>query len=107
LVRLGLLLLGQLAVDRAERREVAAQRAREQAALEAAHRGRADELVERVPFLRQLLEAVRLERRRARTPVPEPRRLARPLDLLLGTEKCLVEPGRDQALGVERPVVRR
>jgi hypothetical protein len=107
LVRLVLLLVAELAVDGAERGEVAAERARQQALLEAPHRRRSNQLVERLPLLRQVHLALGLERRGARAPVPEPRRLAGALDLVRRPQDRLVHRGRDQLLRFERPVVRR
>src|SRR5262245_45859551 len=86
-VRLRALLGREVAVDGAERREVAAQRTRQQTLLVAAHRGRPDQLVVRLPALRERHRALALERARAGAPVPQARGLARLLDLPRRTER--------------------
>ena len=98
----------ELAVDGAEGREVAAQRSRQQTLLEAAHRGRADELVERLPrrpaarprrppAARAVGHAsARAAPSRARARSPRPGGGPRP------SRSCL-----EQRRRVERPVVRR
>ena len=93
-VRLGVLLGREMAVDLPVGAEVAAHRRGQQALLEAAHRRRCDQLVEAREPLRQLDDAVGLDARRARPPVPEARRLALEVDLVDVAQRGLVEASR-------------
>ena len=97
----------RVAVGLAEGAEVAAQRAREQALLVAAHRGRGDELVERRVARPAARRPPRLHAGRPGAPVPEPAGSSSSSISGRGAEPACPRSTATTACVVERAVVRR